>query len=132
MVRKRVTADIVTHQLQDVIRQRLADNFLDPAEPEGAAWVAASATPDATSAVKGKLQLAGDLGGTAAAPTVPSLTTKAPLNSPAFTGNPTAPTPAAGDNDTSIATTAFVQNEITTIALVEDPADEGTYLIGGA
>jgi hypothetical protein len=32
----------------------------------------------------------------------------APLASPAFTGNPTAPTPAPGDNDTSIATTAFV------------------------
>jgi len=31
------------------------------------------------------------------------------LDSPAFTGNPTAPTPALGDNDTSIATTAFVQ-----------------------
>src|SRR4029077_9980797 len=31
------------------------------------------------------------------------------LVSPAFTGNPTAPTPAPGDNDTSIATTAFVQ-----------------------
>ncbi len=29
--------------------------------------------------------------------------------SPAFTGNPTAPTQADGDNDTSIATTAFVQ-----------------------
>lgn len=38
----------------------------------------------------------------------PSDTTKAPLASPAFTGNPTAPTPAPGDNDTSIATTAFV------------------------
>lgn len=34
--------------------------------------------------------------------------TKAPLASPAFTGDPTAPTPAPGDNDTSIATTAFV------------------------
>jgi hypothetical protein len=32
----------------------------------------------------------------------------APLASPVFTGNPTAPTPAAGDNDTSVATTAFV------------------------
>jgi hypothetical protein len=32
----------------------------------------------------------------------------APLASPAFTGTPTAPTPAPGDNDTSIATTAFV------------------------
>lgn len=35
---------------------------------------------------------------------------KAPLASPAFTGNPTAPTPDATDNDTSIATTAFVRS----------------------
>lgn len=34
---------------------------------------------------------------------------KAPLASPTFTGNPTAPTPAAEDADTSIATTAFVR-----------------------
>ncbi|MBJ2176922.1 phage tail protein [Pseudomonas veronii] len=34
----------------------------------------------------------------------------APLNSPAFQGNPTAPTPAVTDSDTSIATTAFVRN----------------------
>ena len=32
--------------------------------------------------------------------------------SPAFTGNPTAPTPSVGDNDTSIATTAFVRSEL--------------------
>jgi hypothetical protein len=32
--------------------------------------------------------------------------------SPAFTGNPTAPTPAVGDNDTSIATTAFVRSAV--------------------
>lgn len=32
----------------------------------------------------------------------------AQLYSPVFTGDPRAPTPAAGDNDTSIATTAFV------------------------
>lgn len=36
----------------------------------------------------------------------------APSASPVFTGNPTAPTPATGDNDTSIATTAFVQSAI--------------------
>lgn len=35
------------------------------------------------------------------------------LASPVFTGNPTAPTPAPGDNDTSIATTAFVTAAIT-------------------
>jgi len=33
----------------------------------------------------------------------------AAIASPAFTGNPTAPTATFGDNDTSIATTAFVQ-----------------------
>lgn len=36
----------------------------------------------------------------------------APLASPAFTGNPTAPTPPTTDNDTSIATSAFVKNAI--------------------
>lgn len=33
----------------------------------------------------------------------------APLADPVFTGNPTAPTPATADNDTSVATTAFVK-----------------------
>jgi hypothetical protein len=43
----------------------------------------------------------------------------ATLASPTFTGDPKAPTPATGDNDTSIATTAFVkaQNYITSSAL---------------
>ena len=41
--------------------------------------------------------------------TANALLLKAPLASPAFTGNPTAPTPAPGDNDQSLATTAFVQ-----------------------
>jgi hypothetical protein len=36
----------------------------------------------------------------------------APLNSPGFTGNPTAPTPASNDNDASVATTAFTQAAI--------------------
>jgi hypothetical protein len=33
----------------------------------------------------------------------------APIDSPVFTGNPQAPNPPVGDNDSSIATTAFVQ-----------------------
>ena|SRR5215469_6133999 len=41
--------------------------------------------------------------------TVAQVTGAAPLASPAFTGNPTAPTPAVGDNDTSLATTQFVR-----------------------
>ena len=36
------------------------------------------------------------------------LAAKANIDSPAFTGTPTVPTPAAGDNTTNIATTAFV------------------------
>lgn len=36
----------------------------------------------------------------------------APIDSPVFTGDPKAPTPAVGDNDTSIATTAFVKRAI--------------------
>lgn len=47
---------------------------------------------------------------------IPSLTGYAPLASPTFTGDPKAPTPSAGDNDTSIATTAFVANAIASAA----------------
>ena len=46
----------------------------------------------------------------------------APVASPAFTGNPTAPTPSPGDNDTSIATTAFVA---TSFAPLASPAFTG-------
>ena len=46
----------------------------------------------------------GDLAGTYPDPTIKA--------SVALTGNPTAPTPVPGDNDTSIATTAFVQNAL--------------------
>jgi len=62
--------------------------------------VTGGTTPDATTTTKGKLQLAGDLAGSAALPTVPGLAAKAPLDSPAFTGTPTAPTPAVGDTST--------------------------------
>jgi hypothetical protein len=44
----------------------------------------------------------------------PSDITKASLASPVFTGDPKAPTPNAGDNDTSLATTAFVTTAINT------------------
>ncbi|MFM1776202.1 MAG: hypothetical protein RJA53_1812 [Bacteroidota bacterium] len=37
---------------------------------------------------------------------------KAPINSPTFTGTPTAPTPATSDNSTKIATTEYVKNSI--------------------
>jgi len=56
----------------------------------------------------------------------------APLASPAFTGNPTAPTPVATDNDTSVATTAFVKAALSVAGQVfycdlTDAADVATY-----
>lgn len=73
-----------------------------------------NSTPNATLTALGKIQLAGDLGGTANFPTVPGLVGKAPLLSPSFTGTPTAPTPSNGNNSTQIATTEFVSNAIAT------------------
>lgn len=50
---------------------------LDAADKAFVLEQAASGVPDATSSTKGKIQLGGDLSGTAAAPTVPALTGKA-------------------------------------------------------
>jgi hypothetical protein len=41
-----------------------------------------------------------------------SLDTKANIDSPTFTGNPKVPTPASSSNDTSIASTAFVNTKL--------------------
>jgi hypothetical protein len=41
-----------------------------------------------------------------------ALNAKADLNSPSFTGTPTAPTPILGDDSTKIATTEFVQDTV--------------------
>ncbi len=50
----------------------------------------------------------------------------ATLASPVFTGNPTAPTPSANDNDTSIATTAYVQTELADYSPLASPTFTGT------
>ena len=57
------------------------------------------------------------------------LNSYAPLNSPALTGTPTAPTAAAGTNTTQVATTAFVQGEVSAkvdpiLQAFQDFADE--------
>lgn len=88
----------------------------------------ATATPaDATTSSKGIVQLAGDLAGTAASPTVPGLALKAPLASPALTGTPTAPTATAGTNTTQLATTQFVTTAVSTTA-----ADSSVVHLSGA
>ena len=53
------------------------------------AQVAGATIADASATEKGKIQLAGDLAGTAVAPTVPGLALKAPIASPTFTGTVT-------------------------------------------
>lgn len=67
-------------------------------------------------------ELAAALGDDAnfATTTTNALALKAPLASPVFTGNPTAPTPSAEDNDTSIATTAFVKGLFAGQALIQE------------
>jgi len=49
---------------------------------------------------------------------------KANIASPVFTGDPQAPTPAVSDNDTSIATTAYVQSQA---YLKDAPSDGNQY-----
>ena len=48
------------------------------------------------------------------------------LASPAFTGTPTAPTPSTSTNNTSLATTAYVQNNLVSYAPLNSPALTGT------
>jgi hypothetical protein len=55
----------------------------------------------------------------------PTDTSKAPINSPAFTGNPTAPTPSQSSNNTSIATTAFLGAKFALYAPLADPVFTG-------
>ena len=52
-----------------------------------------------------------------------SIATKANIDSPAFTGSPTAPTQSSTDNSTRIATTAFVQT------VVQSAGGGGTEII---
>jgi hypothetical protein len=61
-----------------------------------------------------------------AAQVTTTLAPYAPLASPTFTGNPTAPTPAVSDSDTSIATTAFVT---TAVAAGTQPGNVGRNLL---
>jgi hypothetical protein len=60
-----------------------------------------------------------------------ALALKAPLASPVFTGDPQAPTPATADNDTSIATTAFVKVQGYATATYADTQDALRVLKAG-
>jgi len=69
------------------------------------------ATPDATTTVKGILQLAGDLSGSAAAPTVPGLAGKAPIgldSEESYVGTLQSTTSLAFTNLTTVGPTCVV------------------------
>jgi hypothetical protein len=55
----------------------------------------------------------------------------AALASPVFTGDPQAPTPTAGDNDTSIATTAFVSAAVAAGGMTQAAADTRYVNVAG-
>lgn len=66
-----------------------------------------------------------------------TVTDIAPLNSPTFTGTPTAPNPANGDNSTKIATTHFVQqmaggNFIAGRGTIPNGGDANDYTLPGS
>ena len=65
-------------------------------------------------------------GNTGAVTITPANINAAPINSPALTGTPTAPTASAGTNTTQIATTAFVQATITSGTWTPTLASDGT------
>lgn len=98
---------------------------------------AAGSVPDATPSVKGKLQLAGDLGGTASSPTVPGLAAKADDTAvvhktgaetvagvKTFSSEPVVPTPTA---NASAATKLYVDN-----GLAAKAADNAVVHLTGA
>lgn len=59
-----------------------------------------------------------------------ALAAKAPLASPVLTGTPSAPTAPAGNNTTQLATTAFVQQEITGDLATAAPLVDGVAAVG--
>jgi uncharacterized coiled-coil protein SlyX len=90
--------------------QKAAKAYVD----QSVSQISSSGVPDATTLAPGKIQLSGDLGGTATNPIVPQLANKANIDSPVFMGTPVLPsgttgvTQSTGDNSTKLATTAFV------------------------
>ncbi|MEY4309088.1 MAG: hypothetical protein RL422_1291, partial [Bacteroidota bacterium] len=75
------------------------------------AGISSATIADASPSSKGKIQLAGDLGGTAAIPTVPGLALKAPIASPTFTG--TVSTGTLSSTNISALTYASAPRELT-------------------
>ncbi|WP_396138091.1 hypothetical protein, partial [Flavobacterium sp.] len=74
-----VTGAQTTANLTSNIASNTGSTTLYPSVAAVETFVANNATPDATSTIKGKIKLAGDLSGTADLPRVPGLLTKEPI-----------------------------------------------------
>jgi hypothetical protein len=85
----------------DMLRANNLNDVLSPTSARTNLGLGNSATLDV-----------GTTASTVAAGNDPRIVGAAPLASPVFTGNPQAPTPTAGDNDLSIATTQFVHDAV--------------------
>ncbi len=99
------------------IYMAIADNAGGNEATVGSSWIVLQTNIDGAvvgpvSSVAGDIPTFSNTSGKVLQDSGVLLTDLAPKASPAFTGNPTAPTPAADDNDTSIATTAYVQTEL--------------------
>lgn len=96
-----------------------------------AAETASSGIPDATASTKGKVALAGDLGGTADAPTVPKLADKADLVGGQV---PTSQLPAVALTKPSLATDRAsllaMDAQEGDVVVISSGADKGTYMLG--
>jgi len=63
---------------------------------------------------------------------VTAVNSKANVNSPAFTGVPTAPTAASGTSNTQVATTAFVQNIAGSLGTISSQDADNVSITGGS
>lgn len=72
----------------------------------------------------------GGVGGTATTILAIGGDAKADVNSPAFTGTPTAPTAAPGTSNTQLATTAFVAAAVTSGSVAD--GDKGDIIVSGS
>ncbi len=123
-----VVGATVVSELEDVDLTGLANGYVLYWDATSSTWKV-SALPSGTAAGT-SFSPVGGLSSTDVQAALAELDTeKAPLASPALTGTPTAPTPALGDDDTSIATTAFVNDEIDArvkLRLIESTDDAAT------
>jgi hypothetical protein len=95
-------------------------------QPYGATWASDTINAASRSALYAEVESVKTSYAAADASLLSNINTRAPLNSPALTGDPTAPTQSSSDNTTKIATTQFVNNALIPYAPKDNPTFTGT------